>query len=365
LAQTSSQTPDYVKQIHAAHAEVATLYEMAQTFSASLDVRDVVTLTVNRIERMIPFTTCAVFLRQPDDSSEVAYAFGKNAERLRGRSLAAGHGIAGWVVINGRPMSNTDAMLDLNELLGDGEGSYNTAAVFPLKDGEETIGALALYSSELESYTPDHLHLLESVSRLASTALQHAMLHEKTRTNAQTDMLTGLPNGRALYAFFDQQLAEARTQNKPLTVLSFNIAGLRSINESFGYQSGDAILTEVAARLRETIAEAGLLSRIAGDEFVCLLSGFSRGEAVRLGEDAQDEISRLQCEMRPGQYAQVGLRFGIAEFPDDGQSIDGLLNVAALATRQNTTKLISAKPVSQLPGPSVHSERSGPLALVR
>ena len=54
LAQAATSTPDYVKQIHAAHAEVAALYEMAQTFSTSLDVRDVATLTVNRIERMIP-----------------------------------------------------------------------------------------------------------------------------------------------------------------------------------------------------------------------------------------------------------------------------------------------------------------------
>ena len=95
LAHTATETPDYVKHIHAAHSEVAALYEMAQTFSASLDVRDVVTLTVNRIERMIPFTTCALYLRQQDDSAVVAYAFGQSAEKLRGRSLAAGHGIAG------------------------------------------------------------------------------------------------------------------------------------------------------------------------------------------------------------------------------------------------------------------------------
>src|SRR6266567_2690034 len=118
LAQTATDTPDYVKQIHAAHAEVAALYEMAQTFSASLDVQDVVTLTVNRV----------------------------------------GRGIAGWVVINGRPMSNTDPMLDLNEFLGSNETGYRTAAVFPLTERGETIGALALYTSELDSYNNDHLH---------------------------------------------------------------------------------------------------------------------------------------------------------------------------------------------------------------
>ena len=366
LAQIAAETPDYVKHIHAAHAEVAALYEMAQTFSASLDVRDVVTLTVNRIERMIPFTTCALYLRQQDDSAVVAHAFGQSADQIRGRSLAAGHGIAGWVVINGRPMSNTDPMLDLDEFLESNEIGYRTAAVFPLTKGDETIGALALYTSELEAYSSDHLRLLESVSRLASTALQHAMLHEQTKSNTQIDTLTGLANGRALYARFDQELAEAKKQGAALTVLCFNIAGLRTVNESFGYQAGDAMLAEVAGRLRQSVGNSGLLSRIAGDEFVCLLDEHTRSEAIQLGEQAQDQISSLRHEVRSGQHAQVGLSFGVAEFPTDGESIDELLNVAALATRQNRTLLIAAKILPQPPLASLsRTGKTGPLSLVQ
>jgi diguanylate cyclase (GGDEF)-like protein/putative nucleotidyltransferase with HDIG domain len=367
LAQTATDTPDYVKQIHAAHAEVAALYEMAQTFSASLDVQDVVTLTVNRLGRMIPFTTCAVYLRQQDDSALAAYTFGSNAEQIRGRSLAAGRGIAGWVVINGRPMNNTDPMLDLNEFLDNNETGYRTAAVFPLTEGGETIGALALYTSELDSYNNDHLHLLESVSRLASTALQHAMLHEQTQASALTDALTGLPNGRALYAQFEQQLADARAESAPLTVLCFNVVGLRAVNESYGYQAGDRMLAEVAGRLRHAVGEAGMLSRIAGNDFICLPKDCSRAQAIHLGEQAQDQISSFHLEVRPEQYAQVGLSFGVAESPTDGESIDELLFAAALATRQQKTSLnamqIDSKPQA-LPYSRLRTPASGPLTLV-
>jgi diguanylate cyclase (GGDEF)-like protein/putative nucleotidyltransferase with HDIG domain len=365
LAQTAAEPPDYVKHIHAARAEVAALYEMAQTFSASLDVRDVATLTVNRIERMIPFATCALYLRQQDDSSVVAHAFGQNAERIRGRSLAAGHGIAGWVVINGRPMSNTDPMLDLNEFLETNETGYQTAAVFPLTKGDETIGALALYAVQLEAYSSGQLHLLESVSRLASTALQHAMLYEQTKAIAQTDTLTGLPNGRGLYARFDQALAQSAKLGTPLTVLCFNIIGLRAVNESFGYQAGDATLSDVAGRLRHIVGESGMLARIAGDEFICLLNEHSRSQALGLGERAQDQLSFSNKEVRPGQFAKVGLSFGVAEFPTDGQSIDELLNAAALATRQNKTSMSVDQVLSQS-GVPPHSQagKSGPLALV-
>ena len=347
LAQTATETPDYVKQIHAAHAEVAALYEMAQTFSASLDVQDVVTLTVNRLGRMIPFTTCAVYLRQQDDSALAAYTFGSNAEQIRGRSLAAGRGIAGWVVINGRPMSNTDPMLDLNEFLVNNETGYRTAVVFPLTEGADTIGALALYTSELDSYSNDHLHLLESVSRLASTALQHAMLHEQTKMSALTDALTGLPNGRALYATFEQQLVEAKAASAPLTVLCFNVVGLRAVNDSYGYQAGDRMLAEVAGLLRHAVGETGMLSRIAGNDFIYLPSDCSRAQAIQLGEQAQDQISSFQLEVRPEQYAQVGLSFGVAESPTDGQSIDELVHAAAVATRQQKTSASARQILSQ------------------
>jgi diguanylate cyclase (GGDEF)-like protein/putative nucleotidyltransferase with HDIG domain len=364
LAQAVSEPPDYVKQIHAAHSEVAALYEMAQTFSASLDVRDVVTLTVNRIERILPFTTCAVYLRESDDSCVAAYVFGQNAERIRGRQLAAGHGIAGWVVINGRAMSNTDPMLDLNDALSGNETGYRTAAVYPLTSGDEAIGALALYSSEMDSYSGDHLHLLESVARLASTALQQARLYEQTRMSAQTDALTGLPNGRALYAQFAQDLAQAQAQGGLLTVLSFNLTGMRAVNDTFGYQVGDQMLVEAARRLRQVIGRSGMLSRIAGDEFICLLNGHDRQEVIEIGERARAELESFKLEARPGLLACVGMNFGVAEYLADGQTIDELLLAAAIATRQNKTARHQLRLATDAPlMPPAHRPAAGALSL--
>jgi diguanylate cyclase (GGDEF)-like protein/putative nucleotidyltransferase with HDIG domain len=368
LAQVAIETPDYVKQIHAAHAEVAALYEMAQTFSASLDVRDVVTLTVNRIERMVPFTTCVVYLRNKNDDSSVAtYAFGENADRIRGHSIEAGRGITGWVIINGKPMTNTDPMLDLSMLLVGDVSQYRTAAVFPLTNIDEAMGALALYSSALDSYSNDHLQLLESVSRLASTALRHSMLHEQTKNSAQTDPLTGLPNARALYTCFDQQLAKAKELGASLTVLCLNLEGLRAVNDTFGYRVGDRVLAEAAAQVGRAVGDNTMLSRIAGDEFVCLLVDQSMDHAIEMCERARVEVERLNIEVRPGHYASVGMSFGIAQYPDDGQTIDDLLHRATTATHQKRSERESPIPPESRVAHHLHPEKvkTGPLVLVR
>ncbi|HWO00974.1 MAG TPA: diguanylate cyclase, partial [Blastocatellia bacterium] len=342
LAQAPTETPDYIKHIHSARAEVTALYEMAQTFSSSLDVQDVATLTVNRIERMIPFTTCVVYLRQVDDSALAAYAFGENADRIRGHSLALGHGIAGWVLLNGRPMSNTDAKLDLTELIGRFETSCRTASVYPLTKGAETFGALGLYSGEIDSYSSDHLRLLESVSGLASTALQHAILHEQTKASAQTDPLTGLANGQALYLRFDEAAAEVNEKGGSLSLLLLSLSGLRDVNDAFGYKVGDRVLAEVAGRLQRAMDETGLLCRIAGDEFICLLRDCDRALAIGLGERAQAAVENFAIEARPGQYARVKMGFAVAEYLSDGETIDELLRQAVVATRQrkSTGKLV-------------------------
>ncbi len=127
------------------------------------------------------------------------------------------------------------------------------------------------------------------------------------------------------------------------------------------------MLAAVAGRLRDIVAEAGMLCRIAGDEFTCLLER-SGDEATCLGEDAQDQISRFQLEVRPGQFAQVRLSFGVAEFPTDGQSIDDLLNFAALATRRSKKSLGVDEAIARarvVPSSQAETMKSMPLALVR
>jgi diguanylate cyclase (GGDEF)-like protein/putative nucleotidyltransferase with HDIG domain len=337
LAPSVAEPPEYVKQIHAVHAEVAALYEMAQSFSARLDVCDVVTLTVNRIERMIPFTTCVVYLREKDGCSFAAYAFGENADQIRGKRLAAGHGIAEWVTINGCSMSNTDPMLDLRQFLPDNRTGYRAVAVFPLTGVDQALGALALYSSEMPTYSADQLRLIESVSRVTSTALQHAIAHEETKISARTDALTGLPNGRALYEQFEMELALAKERGTSLTVVCLNLTGLRAVNDSFGYQTGDRVLAEIAGRLRRVFGESPMLSRIAGDEFICVLSCPAPNEAMDLAVRAQSAVEGYSLEARPGLFARVGMSFGLSDYPGTGNTVDELLQTASAASRLSNT----------------------------
>lgn len=198
LAQSEDGSPEYLKQIALAHNESALIYEITEMLSKNLDVENIVAETAKRIERAVPFTTFVVYIKEAEAGLVVAsHCYGENADIIVGKRLAIGQGIAGWVVINGRQMINTDPMLDLEHLIGINNCDYRTTAVFPLTAANDTMGAIGLYSAQLASYGPNEIHLMESISRLISAALHRALLHEEV-TNVRTVVTGPLDENKVL-----------------------------------------------------------------------------------------------------------------------------------------------------------------------
>jgi GGDEF domain-containing protein len=100
---------------------------------------------------------------------------------------------------------------------------------------------------------------------------------ETIRRMAYFDELTGLPNRLQLQERLAAALAEARTANRPLSVLYLEVGSYREITEALGYRESDSLLQEIAARLVEAVGGCELVARVGDDAFVTLLA---RGDAV-------------------------------------------------------------------------------------
>src|SRR6185312_8195948 len=99
--------------IRNAHREVITLYEIAQTIGTSLDLRDMFAVFSSRLQDIVSYTTCVLYLQKPNSIEvEAVHVSGRNAERFKGSSIILGSGITGWVVSNRQPMYNCDPKLD-------------------------------------------------------------------------------------------------------------------------------------------------------------------------------------------------------------------------------------------------------------
>jgi len=190
------------------------------------------------------------------------------------------------------------------------------------------IGALSVYSTELDQYSDDHLRMLETVTRLGSDALANAMHHAEAESNALTDPLTGLPNPRYMSLRFEQEAARARRSNRPFQVVMLDLDDFKLVNDTYGHKVGDKMLREVARIIQEQLREYDFLARYAGDEFVAIVQEVEDSQVDDLRSRIEAAVSRFSMHVRGEQRARVGISVGTATFDTDGDTLDQLLIVA-------------------------------------
>jgi len=313
--------------IRNAHREVITLYEIAQTIGNSLDLRDMFAVFSSRLQDIVSYTTCVLYLQKPNSIDvEAVHVIGRNSERIKGSSIILGSGVTGWVVSNRQPMYNCDPRLDLAAAHVALDSPYLSMIAVPLIKSDEVLGALTLYSAQVSAYEPDHLRLVEAVAKLAADAIANALHHEQTEASALTDSLTGLANARALRLRFEHDADRARRYGESFALLMMDLDCLKKVNDTYGHDAGDTALRRVGGLLSHQLRSEDFLSRYAGDEFVAL---------VRMGAvEVRDLVQRLQQSVGDykigveGECTGVGISVGWAYFGTDGDSIDELLLAA-------------------------------------
>jgi diguanylate cyclase (GGDEF)-like protein len=203
-----------------------------------------------------------------------------------------------------------------------------------VKDG--AFGAIALYSQSRTSYSSEHVRLLESVCQHASSALNNALTHEKTRESALVDPLTELPNARGFYMMLEQRIAECQRMNREsLSVICMDIDDFKIVNDKYGHSTGDRLLASVAGVVRRELRQMDILTRYAGDEFVAIMPMASSKMAGSICERIRNAVEEQLFSVREGTLIGLGVSLGVACFPEDGETSEELLTAAARRMQQN------------------------------
>ena len=148
-----------------------------------------------------------------------------------------------------------------------------------------------------------------------------------------TDPLTGLSNREAIVRRLEERILQQRRRGdaRPFAVLFADLNDFKQINDQHGHDVGDAVLRELADRLRATVRSNDLVARFAGDEFVVLL------ESVDNRRDAESARAHIEAALRGPLQALAGLApqqlnaggaCGMALYPEEGQDVQTLLKRA-------------------------------------
>jgi len=152
---------------------------------------------------------------------------------------------------------------------------------------------------------------------------------------AYHDTLTGLPNRALLTDRVSHALARARRTSRSGALLFLDLDKFKRINDSLGHAIGDALLKELARRLRQTLREEDTIARLGGDEFVVLLESLGQEPAAAVAKAAEIAEKLRQSFNRPfllrGHELYVTSSIGIVTFPRDGDDVETLLRHADTA----------------------------------
>lgn len=158
---------------------------------------------------------------------------------------------------------------------------------------------------------------------------------EHIRRLAYHDTLTGLANRQLFEDRLAHAVATASRDERPVAVLFIDLDRFKPVNDSLGHKAGDILLQQVAQRLDGIVRESDTVARLGGDEFAIVLEGADEPHADQVaGKVLQAMNDPFELE---GHELHVGASIGISLFPDDGRSLETLVQHADIAMYRSKT----------------------------
>lgn len=193
-------------------------------------------------------------------------------------------------------------------------GGFRSSAAAPIRVHGDLWGVVALTSKSETGITESMLDRLAQFAELVEIAIGNAEARVSLELQASTDLLSGLPNRRALEEYLDRETDLALNRGTKLSAVVLDIDHFKKVNDTFGHLTGDIVLTEVAATLRRVARQGEIVARFGGEEFVWLLPGSDGAEALQAAERARTAIASTLFD----GVGPITVSAGVCEFGETG-----------------------------------------------
>jgi diguanylate cyclase (GGDEF)-like protein/putative nucleotidyltransferase with HDIG domain len=319
----SANEADFLTSIASARQEAQTMFELSQDLGNSLSLGETLSVLSVRLRKMIPYDSMAVFLLK-NGRLIPELVSGDNFRLLSTLKIGLGEGLCGWVaekrkpILNGNPEAEAGYVSDPAKFT-----TLRSTLAVPLEGLNGVVGVLAMYRTDRDAFSPDHLRILLAVSSKIALSVENALKYQQAEDSATTDYLTGLPNARSLFVHLSRELARCRRTSTALAVMVCDLDNFKQINDLYGHLEGDNLLKDFALHLKDICRGYDYVARMGGDEFVIVAPGLSP-------EASSEKASRLnQLAVESGRRiagrSLVGLSVGTAFCPQDGFDVERLL----------------------------------------
>lgn len=208
---------------------------------------------------------------------------------------------------------------------------YGSIIGIPLIFNNDVVGVMNLSRSTLGGFTQAELRLLGLLADQAAVAISNASLHKSVTEQAKSDMVTGLPNRRALDERLEEEVRYAENTNSQFAVVMMDLDGFKNVNDTYGHSVGDEVLRSAFNYLAGGMRSADFLARYGGDELTLILHQTDLNTARVVTDKILDMMKQYVFTASSGKTILLGVSGGIAVYPLHSRDGINLLRAADAA----------------------------------
>ena len=325
---TENKMAEAESQEYTRHVE--TLFSISTTVSQTLNLTDLLNSVLEKVLGAVEVDVGGIFLIDAEVHELVLKAYrGFSAHFVqRVARMKVGRGFAGRAALSGRPVMVGSMSADsrFDPMILKTEGFQSLCAV-SIMAREKILGVICVGSHGCREFLDRDVRLLNSIANQTGVAIENAQLYEQTAGIAFTDGLTGLYNRRYFEDQIERELARARRNETPLSVLMLDLDGLKTINDGFGHHAGDAFLKELGRIIQANTRASDIAARLGGDEFIILAPDTDSSDACIIGERIQSQVEQCRPNI-DGLEVATTVSIGVASYPTHACNVTALLQRA-------------------------------------
>ena len=323
-------------------------HQVARALTQSLELEDILRAIMEKMTGF--FNPERWSMLMVDERTQELYypiAAGETSESLKHLRIPMGEGLAGMVASTGNPLVVPDVSLDPQWSAfsrAHPELRIQALACIPIRSGDKTLGVIQLFNYKVDVMSEYSQSFIRMLCDYAAIAIQNARSVEKIHELTITDDCTGLFNARHLYTMLDEQIAlSAADRSYQFSLLFVDLDHFKEVNDTHGHLVGSRLLAEVGSLMKRVLGPDNLCFRYGGDEFVALLPGLGKQAAIDSTMQLWQTLRNERFLSGAGLNLPLAGSFGLATFPEDGNSVQAIIRsadtqmYAAKTTRDNVS----------------------------
>jgi diguanylate cyclase (GGDEF)-like protein len=297
-----------------------------QRLHSSLSMQEIAHSIAELVRDVVTADVVEIYLFDAGDNRLKKVSFDKDAHKEE-ISFALGEDIVG-IAAEHRFIMMRD---QYNKMHSRGQETINLksrlSVAVPIIFRERLLGVIA--TGEIENPVGSENDLLRMIADISSSALINRILLNEAQHKANTDQLTGLRNRNYLEQIAEVYMEKAVREGTAISVILFDIDNFKNFNDTNGHSAGDALLIELSGLLNSESRKEATICRFGGEEFIILLPRISKEDAFTYADRLRKKISQHSFPFREAQpLGFVSISGGVASFPEDGGSIEAVIQKA-------------------------------------